>query len=110
MGGTMYTVTVTDNNFEQEVLKSEKPVLVDFWADWCMPCKMMEPTFKSLSEQYNSKIKFGKLNTDENPRIPTQYNIMGIPTVILFKDGKVIDQIVGAVPKSNLEKMFSKVL
>ncbi len=101
---------VTDDNFDKEVMKSDKPVAIDFWADWCMPCKMIEPSFKALSEQYDTKIKFGRLNTDENPRTPTQYNIMGIPTIILFKDGKVVDQIVGAVPKSNIEKMLSKVL
>ena len=101
---------VTDDNFEKEVLTSDKPVLVDFWAEWCVPCKMVEPAFRSLSEQYGMKIKFSRMNTDENPRTPTQYNIMGIPTIILFKNGKVVDQIVGAVPKSNIEKMFTKVL
>ena len=101
---------VTDDNFEKEVLTSDKPVLVDFWAEWCVPCKMVEPAFRALSEQYGMKIKFSRMNTDENPRTPTQYNIMGIPTIILFKNGKVLDQIVGAVPKSNIEKMFTKVL
>ncbi len=104
------TYTVTDSNFEKEVLQSDKPVLVDFWADWCVPCRMIEPAFKALAEQYSGKIKFGRLNTDENPRVPTQYNIMGIPTIMLFKDGKVVDQIVGAVPKTNIEKMFSRIL
>ncbi|MCL4558796.1 MAG: thioredoxin [Deltaproteobacteria bacterium] len=108
MGDTM--LTVTDDNFEKEVLKADRPVLLDFWAEWCMPCKMIEPSFRALSEQYESKIKFGRLNTDDNPRTPTQYNIMGIPTIILFKDGKIVDQIVGAVPKSNIEKMVNKIL
>lgn len=101
---------VTDDNFEKEVLLSDKPVLVDFWAEWCVPCRIIEPAFRALSEQYSDRIKFGRLNTDENPRIPTKYNIMGIPTLLLFKDGKVVDQIVGAVPKTNIEKMVVKIL
>ncbi|MCL4478086.1 MAG: thioredoxin [Deltaproteobacteria bacterium] len=100
----------TDGNFEAEVLKTEKPVLVDFWAEWCVPCRMVSPAVSALADKYNDKIKFGKLNTDENPSIPTKYGIMGIPTLMLFKGGKVVDQIVGAVPKSTIEKLLDKVL
>ncbi len=103
-------VQLTDDSFDQEVLKSGIPVLVDFWASWCAPCKAISPVVDSLSEEYDGKVKVGKLNVDENPATPGQYGVRGIPTLILFKDGKVLDQVVGAVPKNQLEGLIKKAL
>jgi thioredoxin 1 len=102
--------TFGDNNFEAEVIQSSVPVLVDFWATWCQPCKAIAPTIDALAEAYAGKIKVGKVNVDENQATPSKYGVRGIPTVILFKDGKVVDQIVGAVPKSQLEALINKAL
>jgi thioredoxin 1 len=96
----------TDGAFDQEVLKSEVPVLVDFWAPWCGPCKAMSPTVDALAAEYAGKIKIGKMNTDENPETPMRYRVQGIPTLLLFKGGKVVDQRVGAMPKSDVKKMI----
>ncbi|MBW6512259.1 MAG: thioredoxin [Desulfuromonadaceae bacterium] len=103
-------VQLTDDSFEADVLKSTVPVLVDFWATWCAPCKAIGPMIDGLAEDYEGKVKIGKLNVDENPATPGQFGVRGIPTLILFKDGKVIDQVVGAVPKSQLETLLQKVL
>jgi thioredoxin 1 len=101
---------VTDANFQQEVLEASQPTFVDFWASWCGPCKMVGPIFEELSKEYSGKIKFAKVNVDENPKTPANYGIRGIPTLILFKEGKVVDQLVGAVPKSQMEDIVKKVL
>jgi thioredoxin 1 len=95
-------VHVTDDNFESEVLKSELPVLVDYWAEWCGPCKMIAPVLDEISGEYAGKIKVAKLNIDDNPNTPPRYGIRGIPTLMLFKDGEVEATKVGAVSKSQL--------
>lgn len=100
------TLHFTDSAFDQEVLKSEVPVLVDFWAPWCGPCKAMSPTVDALAAEYAGKIKIGKMNTDENPATPMRYQVRGIPTLLLFKGGKVVDQRVGAMPKPEVKKMI----
>ncbi len=103
-------VQLSDSSFEQQVLKSSTPVLVDFWASWCAPCKAIAPVIDGLADEYDGKVKVGKLNVDENPSTPGQYGVRGIPTLILFKDGKVVDQVVGAVPKNQLEGLIKKAL
>lgn len=102
--------TFTDDNFEAEVLKSSVPVLVDFWATWCAPCKAIAPIVEELAESYAGRIKIGKVNVDENQATPGQYGVRGIPTLVLFKDGKVVDQLVGAVPRNQLEALLEKAL
>ena len=99
-----------DSNFQQEVLNSELPVVVDFYADWCGPCKMIGPVIEQLAEAYAGKIKVGKVNVDENMELASQYRIMSIPAVMFFKDGKVQDQIIGAVPKAQIEAKFQALL
>lgn len=92
----------TDFNFDQEVLNSDMAVLVDFWAPWCSPCRMVAPIVQEIADEYNGKIKVVKLNTDENQNIAVTYGIRSIPTLGIFKDGKVVDAVIGAVPKKNL--------
>ncbi len=101
---------VNDGNFQSEVLDSDMPILVDFWAPWCAPCNILGPVIEELAEEYKGKIKVAKMNVDESPATPGQYGIRGIPTVILFKGGQVADQVVGVVPKAHLKSMIDKVL
>jgi len=103
-------VHVNDKNFPDEVLKAALPVLVDFWATWCGPCRSISPVVEALAKEFAGRVKVAKLNVDENPATPCQYGVRGIPTLILFKEGKVFDQIVGAVPKTRLVAMIEKAL
>jgi thioredoxin 1 len=101
---------VTDQNFEEEVIKSTKPVLVDLWAPWCAPCHIVSPVVERLSEKYEGKFKFCRLNVDENQRTAAKYGIMSIPTLMFFKDGKVADAVIGAVPESVLQPKIEELL
>jgi thioredoxin 1 len=103
-----HIVTGTDGNFAKEVLESELPVLVDFWAPWCGPCRIVGPVVEELAEEYAQRVKVVKLNTDENCEIASRYGIMSIPTLAVFKDGKAVDGMVGAAPKSTLKKLLDK--
>ena len=102
--------TFTDTNFDAEVLKSKEPVLVDFWAAWCAPCRAITPVVEQLAKEHAGKVKIGKLNIDESPQVPTQYEVRSIPTLLMFKDGKVIGQLVGAVPKPKIDELLKKAL
>lgn len=97
-------VTIDDKNFEQLVLNSEMPVLVDFWATWCKPCLMVAPIIEELAEEYSGKVAFGKVNVDQNPKIASKYSIMSIPTMLIFKKGEPVSQIVGFKPKQELRR------
>ncbi|TVQ47677.1 MAG: thioredoxin [Gloeocapsa sp. DLM2.Bin57] len=101
---------VTDENFKELVLDSDLPVLVDFWAPWCGPCRMVAPVVEEIAEQYDGQVKVVKVNTDENPNTATQYGIRSIPTLILFKGGQRVDTVVGAVPKTTLANTIEKYL
>ncbi len=103
-------VILQDATFDKEVLKSDVPVLVDFWAVWCGPCTAIAPAVEELAKQYKGKVKVAKMDVDEHQQVPQQYGIRSIPTLLLFKGGKVVDQIVGAVPKAKLEAALSKVV
>jgi len=100
----------TDANFEQEVLKSEKPVLVDFWAPWCGPCRAVGPVVEELAEAYKGRVKVGKINIDDNPTTATAYGVMSIPTLILFNKGAIMDKLIGLSPKERLEGLIKKAL
>jgi thioredoxin 1 len=100
----------TDANFDRDVLQSDIPVLVDFWATWCAPCKAIAPLVGTIADEYAGKVKVGKVNVDENQATPGKYGVRGIPTIILFKNGAVLDQVVGAVPKSQLDALIAKAL
>lgn len=104
------TNTILDSTFEKEVLQSKIPVLVDFWAEWCQPCKMVEPVVDELSEEYSGKIMFGKINVDENADVPGNFGIMSIPTLMIFKDGKAIKTMVGVQSKDTFKKALDEAL
>ena len=104
----MADLVITDQNFKQEVLDSKTPVLVDFWASWCMPCRIVSPIVEELGKEYEGKLKVGKLNVDENPMVSSQFMIRSIPTIMFFRNGKVVDTQIGAVPKPHLEQKIRK--
>ena len=103
----MATIKTTDGDFSTDVLQAKKPVLVDFWAEWCGPCKAIGPALEELSDSHGDSISIVKLNIDENPLTPQQYNVRGIPTLLIFKGGKVVAEKIGALPKSQLEAWIS---
>ena len=103
----MAEVTLTISNFDEEVLNSELPVLVDFWADWCGPCKMLSPLIAEIAGEYDGKIKVGKVNVDEEQGLAMKYRVSSIPTLVLFKEGQAVERSVGAVPKSQIETMIN---
>ena len=106
----MATHKVSDASFEKDVLQSDTPVVVDFWAEWCGPCKMIAPALEEIALSLGPKAKIVKINIDENPSVPSQYGVRGIPNLIVFKGGKVAEQIVGAVPKARLAKAIDSVV
>ena len=99
-------ITVSDAGFEQSVLQSDIPVLLDFWAEWCQPCKMLAPTVEELAEEYDGQVLFGKLNVDDNPQTATKFGIRGIPTLLFFKGGNVVQQMVGVKSKAEIKKVI----
>ena len=103
-------LALSDANFDREVLQSDIPVLVDFWATWCSPCKAIAPLIDTVADEYAGKVKVGKVNVDDNPATPGKYGVRGIPTLVLFKGGVVVDEIVGAIPKSQLDALIAKAL
>ena len=103
-------VHVGDDNFEEEILRADKPALVDFWAPWCGPCKALGPAVEALAGQYGDKIKVAKVNIDDHPKTAETYGVMSIPTLILFKEGKVLDTLIGLVPRERLEAFIGKAL
>ena len=106
----MTTSKVTDSSFEQDVLKSQKPVLVDFWAEWCGPCKQIGPSLEEISDEMSEKVIVAKLNIDENPQAAGKYGVKGIPTLMLFKDGEIISTKVGALPKSKIKEWIESAI
>lgn len=101
---------ITDSEFDQKVLKSSQPILLDFWAPWCVPCRMVGPIVDKLSQRYSGKCQFYKMNIDENPKTPARYKVMSIPTLLLFKNGKAVDTVVGAVPERTLASRIDGIL
>ena len=106
----MSEVIVTDDNFESEVLKSDIPVLVDFWAQWCMPCKMIAPILAEIAEEFDGKVKIAKIDVDAAPKLAQEYKVISIPTLKIFKDGEVVNEFVGAGSRDNIVELFSPYL
>lgn len=103
-------LTITDADFDEKVLKASQPVLVDFWAAWCGPCRMMTPVVEELAGAYDGKVVVAKMNVDENPQTPAKYGVRGIPNLKLFRGGQVVDEVVGAVPRQKIEEILKKVV
>jgi thioredoxin 1 len=108
MADNQNLVTVTDGDFDEKVLQSDMPALVDFWAAWCGPCRTVGPVVEELADEYAGKVKVAKMDVDANKSTPTKYGVRGIPTLMLFKGGQVVDQIVGAVPKNRIKELLDK--
>lgn len=106
----MATVAVTDDSFESDVLKASGPVVVDFWAEWCGPCKQIGPALEEIASEMGEQVKIAKVNIDDSPNAPSRYGVRGIPTLLLFKDGEVIDKKVGAAPKRDIESWINNAL
>ncbi|MGA7839211.1 MAG: thioredoxin [Ignavibacteriaceae bacterium] len=106
----MKPITISDDNFESEVLKSEQPVLIDFWAAWCGPCKMIAPVVEELAGEYDGKVKIGKLDVDNNQQTAIKYGVRSIPTLLVFKNGEVKETIIGAVPKAQIAQKLDSVI
>ncbi len=106
----MSEVVLTEANFDEEVIQHPVPVLVDFWAEWCPPCRIIEPIIAEIAEDYQDKIKVGKLNVDENPKIAAEYQIRSIPTLLIFNNGKVVEQTIGVLPKDKIVEKINNYL
>lgn len=105
-----YVKEITEANFEDEVIKSPQPVVIDLWAEWCMPCRMIAPIIEELAQEYDGKVKFGKLNVDENRNIAIRYSIQAIPTLLIFKDGQLVQKFVGLRSKADLKREIDSLL